>query len=552
MAMTTASATTPQQMRDRLLQAIDCQSNIHNMVVVLDVISSLEKYPITKEALEETRLGKLINDLRKRTRNEDLAKRAKKLLRNWQKLIEPQQNEISPKVLSTTASSTVKCSQSLSLPISRAVQAVTDVDKKSALPNSCSQAEKLRPVNHSSGQKPDENLSTLKVSKTSVCGQISAVSSTSEHGGTEAFSGGAVPTSPTSIKPHFSSSELNKQPSTSTVLRTSVLQQYGRRDRAASERGQHKCQSHYTPSTLRTVKQLVATKWPTSLAVSDSENFSALLLNSSIQTHTESLQPMESLPQWENDPHQNGEKTLEQTNNLQNKSKCLVRLQSGLLSEVTNVETEKDAIPSEGRRRKLQLRDYSTSLDGRSTEDTCKGARVKNRKLTFDPFTQQIRSSVVSQSEEQHSSVVDVNESDSFKQSPSTSSLSSLHKTSWKELSQNEIVKYYLNLQNNLLKTSGSQSPGSNFFMTEKHEEDHVRDSSKTCVLVPSITETDLPGICRDITIEDLNRIHNKHWPGVNGCYDSKGNWYGWTQCISLDPYVDGSKLNILPYVCID
>ncbi|XP_076880507.1 solute carrier family 35 member E1 isoform X2 [Brachyhypopomus gauderio] len=495
----------------------------------------------------ETRLGKLINDLRKRTRNEDLAKRAKKLLRNWQKLIEPQENEVLPKELSSTANTAVRRSQTPSQPVSRNIQTVTDIDEKLTISSSFSQAERLCPVNHKSGQKADENLSKLKVSRTLVCGQISAVSSTSQHVvGPEVFSGVALATA----KPHLSYSELNKQSTTSTVLKTSVLQQYGQRDRAASERGQHKCQSHYTPAGLRTVKQLVATKWPKSLAVSESETFSALLLNSSIQTsHTESLQPTETLPQWENETLQNSEKTREQINSLQNKSKCLARLQSGLLSEVTNVETEKDGTSSEGRRRKHQLRDYSANL-----EESCKSARVKNRKLTFDPFTQQIRPTVVGQSEEQYTSVVDVNEADSLKQSSSVSSPSSLHKTSWKELSQNEIVKYYLNLQNNLLKTSGNQSPGSHFFVNEnvKHEDDHVRDSNETCVLVPSITETVLPGIDRDITVEDLDRIHSKHWPGVNGCYDSKGHWYGWTRCISLEPYVDGSKLNILPYVCID
>ncbi|KAL0200639.1 hypothetical protein M9458_003826, partial [Cirrhinus mrigala] len=93
--------------------------------------------------------------------------------------------------------------------------------------------------------------------------------------------------------------------------------------------------------------------------------------------------------------------------------------------------------------------------------------------------------------------------------------------TNWKELSRNEIIQSYLNLQSNVLTSSGAQTHGAHFFMTEylKREEHDVKDSSTT----------ELPGVTRDVTNEDLLRIHNEHWPGVNGCYDTKGAWFDWT-----------------------
>ncbi|XP_022650933.1 mucin-19-like isoform X2 [Varroa destructor] len=59
-----------------------------DMVAVLNCISSLESLPIRREDLERTRLGRVINELRKRTSDVALQRRAKDLVRSWRRLLD--------------------------------------------------------------------------------------------------------------------------------------------------------------------------------------------------------------------------------------------------------------------------------------------------------------------------------------------------------------------------------------------------------------------------------------------------------------------------------
>ncbi|XP_059470744.1 mediator of RNA polymerase II transcription subunit 26 [Neocloeon triangulifer] len=79
----------PPEIKDRLLKALDSEYNVVDMGAVLEVITILEKTHMTKESLEVTRLGKHINEFRRKTNNEALAKRAKDLLRRWRSMIVP-------------------------------------------------------------------------------------------------------------------------------------------------------------------------------------------------------------------------------------------------------------------------------------------------------------------------------------------------------------------------------------------------------------------------------------------------------------------------------
>ncbi|XP_046920241.2 uncharacterized protein LOC124500236 [Dermatophagoides farinae] len=74
------------ELKDRLVQALDEQSNVKDINEVNRIISILERTHVTREDLEITRLGKYINGLRKKTTDKELAKRAKKLIKTWRDL----------------------------------------------------------------------------------------------------------------------------------------------------------------------------------------------------------------------------------------------------------------------------------------------------------------------------------------------------------------------------------------------------------------------------------------------------------------------------------
>ncbi|XP_076243667.1 mediator complex subunit 26 isoform X2 [Calliopsis andreniformis] len=71
------------------LSSLNFVTTVIDMGAVVDVITALEKTTITKEVLEVTRLGKYINELRRKTTNDTLAKRAKDLVRRWRDMVLP-------------------------------------------------------------------------------------------------------------------------------------------------------------------------------------------------------------------------------------------------------------------------------------------------------------------------------------------------------------------------------------------------------------------------------------------------------------------------------
>lgn len=388
------------------------------------------------------------------------------------------------------------------------------------------------------------------------------------------------------VKPHPSSPGVAKLPSTSSLIKVAVMQQQAKLDEGGGGYYQAKSPRGLT-SSPRSVKQDAVTKRSSAYAPkgtpipSPSSRDSPLSLSQPISSpahasyaeklshssHRSSMHWASSSEVPSHCPSQDISATLESPtvspslSLAQHNSELHKPASEGVMgmSDDTDGSTVHN---SEHKRRKYRSRDYFVNLDGQKMEDMTKPVRLKERRLTFDPVTGQIKSLVHKEpSQTDEAPTPDPAESRQRTEStvlPSTPapgpSPNPFHQTNWKELSRNEIIQSYLNLQSNVLTSSGVQAPSAHFFMSEylKREEQEIKELKKTHVLQSDSSVGDLPGVSREVTDEDLDRIHTQHWPGVNGCYDTKGAWYDWTECISLDPHGDESKLNILPYVCLD
>lgn len=554
----------------------------------------------------------MINDVRKKTKDEDLAKRAKKLLRNWQKLIEPGPAVVVSAPGSTNGSSH-PCRTEASPPdISVSGKGVPEVKIRNDVHNTYSpKAEKSsnrkrRAEHRDSGVHLPEKIFKMSSYDNSppptngIAGSPDAlpeqqVVQSPDKSRIENIDNDKINRIPVNaVKPRPSSPGVAKLPSTSTMIKVAVMQQ-ARMDEGGGAYYQAKSPRGLSTSP-RSMKQDTVTKRSSAYAPkgtpipSPSSRESPLSLPQPVaspaqasyadklphSSHRSSMQWASSSEVSSHFPPQDISATLESPSvspspsQPQHNSELHRPTSEGAMS--VSDDTDGTTVSnSEFKRRKYRSRDYSVNLDGQKIEDTTKPVRLKERRLTFDPVTGQIKPLVhkePSQTEEgptpdpaefrqRTESTVQPSATLAPVSAPASApgpSPNPFHQTNWKELSRNEIIQSYLNLQSNVLTSSGVQAPSAHFFMSEylKREEQEIKDSRKIHVLQTDNLVGDLPGVSREVTGEDLDRIHTQHWPGVNGCYDTNDTWYDWTECISLDPHGDESKLNILPYVCLD
>ncbi|XP_028912365.1 mediator of RNA polymerase II transcription subunit 26 isoform X1 [Ornithorhynchus anatinus] len=598
----TADPASPLRIRDRLLQAIDPESNIHNLVAVLEVISSLEKYPITKEALEETRLGKLINDVRKKTRNEELAKRAKKLLRSWQKLIEPVTSEPVPHLSNphgSANSGAPNCRQDM-LPTTLAGSKLKSMN---AIPEvSTPKSVKVRNKEKKIVPREGHQSTPSKVSKAnSESLQSSSPSPTTGiRGNSESFPSSLdfkmrpdsenlrtersendkyskIPVNAVKLQPR--SPGILKCTSTSPQFRAEVLQQP---DNIEETTGQQQTRNlcSFSPTNLKNgtfvrqqdvchvkqsmanlsqrsqvpgLSQVLALSPPLILLPSMAPK-AVKLLETSPQSGTVTTQPCRECVSSENFLCHSEQLPFQSTSPNFEVSFHPEESQYGFSPGAIKVDTvDSPSEPANKKKKRYSSRDYSMNLDELVREGGLKPVRLKERKLTFDPMTRRIKP-LMQKDSSQSDIPAPIEQPRMERQEQKNILHNPFEQANWKELSRNEMIQTYFNRQNSLLSTSGIQTPGAHYFMSEhlKREENIRKETRMTHAQISKSIPTDPPGLNREVTSNDLRRLWEFYWPGVNGCYDTQGNWYNWTQCISADPHGADSRLNILPYVCLD
>uniref|UniRef100_UPI00358E7EBF mediator of RNA polymerase II transcription subunit 26 isoform X1 n=2 Tax=Myxine glutinosa TaxID=7769 RepID=UPI00358E7EBF len=517
---------TPQQLKDSLLAAIDKDAKIVNMPAVMEVLSALEHYPITKEALEETRLGKHINEVRKQTGDVELARRSKRLLRAWQRLVTPASgspapNPNVPSNLVTNPSLTLAAS-SAPCPVSSATNIVSNISANANFTSN---------VAPNPTPEPNGRLHRSPISL-----------SPHQHNG--------LSVTPYRIQvPSPAPQSLALTPP--QPLPVNLVKPNSGLKACQLANSNEDCQDQAEARCLKIVRP---------------EN-ACLLAKGKRQNLDDGKNKITN-----NTPRPgNGGHVPTSSHSMPSPVSSRMDCSAFPLSTTSKKCKNSSNISS---RKRLKVQDCSIASSGSAAAVVCDGttdlvtqlpqtvqpqslpppAKIKERKITFDPVTGLIVEST--RLREVLDTEKDLSSSSSPPPAPSRSPPPSPGAvTDWREaLSHNATVRGYLNRQRNAL--IGCDTTDVTEGTTLNVASGLARGIAQGPPPAPSGFRPGDSGC--PITGQDLMRLHGDdidsdgRWPGVNGCNDDQGSWYDWTACLTLDPHGQGGELVILPYVCLD
>ncbi|XP_022109733.1 mediator of RNA polymerase II transcription subunit 26-like isoform X2 [Acanthaster planci] len=548
---------TPNQIREQLLNAIDQDAKVINMVGVLEAIACLENIQITKEALEETRLGKIVNDIRKNTEDSALSVRCKKLVRVWSK----QFVRGSPSAGKTASSSTqdATTNRQPTPPTQGTTSAQSSGGNRT--PSLKTQTSTTPSSSSTVDKKKSENRKRRKLSTSP-----STASPT-----------GSATTSAKKLRPAAStpiSNATKEQTNQETKNGMSAQREGSRSDLQSSKSAfskvkppEHKASSRTGSPALKVTGQSSPDLSKLNANTSKAHSKSPLLTK-----HTSSpvigskLSPavVGSDKAGRSSPSVKAKQP--RCSNSTDSNRLDVTDSTALTGERTQGTTHKDSAAT-NRLQSKSPNTHNTLQDSNSSSATVKlrspAASVEERCATpthtacCAPYISHDHMLPESQSSDQV-----LQETDSSR--VSFSIFDDDYDEEDETLSEERYDRATVDFE---------KVPAVTSSLTQKADTDRPPSSNLVDDALPGadlevdgqpmdapealptqdahVHLEEEPAPARPVTADDLTRVHSQQWDGVNGCYSDRNEWSDWTQCLSITTQ-DDNALHILPYICLD
>ncbi|XP_033095660.1 mediator of RNA polymerase II transcription subunit 26-like isoform X2 [Anneissia japonica] len=490
---------------------------------VLEAIHVLEKTFIPKESLEETRLGKLVNDIRKKSADRELTNRCRKLVRQWQKQHlknsngssnSPQANQRTPPssagAVASAPASNPASSESLSL-VQEGAPSQPSVDKTNPANRKRRKAET---------SSPREGQPSAKLVKSS-----------------KVHDSNGIPREGKTVKSGLKKTNENKNKHVGLASH----QKLSKSGQSVSNLSPSISKRTSSPNvnSLENAKRLPKVKSSNSLGIAEgsksAKSSPGLLKPETTKSPSSALGRLKASPKSRFSP------------------KISNTLKDGKRNNVVSPAFASVSHP----RRKEEKTSAAPPMQSIFDDDS----KVKTKSIFDDDEHHLYGDSSLDRS---------LRSDEKFESSSRTHSLFdedgdvANDSTIYMKSNQDTLEK------NSLLFSSkhvDNVSHSQTFVDTESNinalrTSPPLESKMDTCLTSCSMKQEHEGTIQRNdiseepvriVTEGEIDRIHTTHWSGVNGCYDLERQWHGWSSGYSIPHENSGDNaLHILPYVCLD